>query len=785
MHMKKIVALLFGLMVSVPVFSQNAFWVCFTDKSGCEFNPYAYFDAKAIERRLQQGISLNDSTDYPLNTAYTQGVAALSEEVIGESRWLNAMAVCADEEAMRQIAALPYVKQLIPINHTLIAASRELKADELKAFLDSQTEDRAELHPQLTRMGGERFLAAGIQGKGLRIAVLDAGFPLVDKHEAFRHLFENHRIIATYNFPKKQEDVFGWNSHGTMTLSCIAGLAGNNEPYRRLGLASEAEFLLARTEVNTEPKKEEVWWVMGLEWAEQHGANIVSSSLGYGNINHEIADLDGRSPISRAANMAAAKGILICNSAGNEGDSRSWPRIILPADADSVLTVGGINPVTEEHQDFSSYGPTADGRLKPNVCAYAFECRVAGPNNDHNYQWVAGTSFSCPLVAGFAACAWQLHPEYNAMQLKAEIEKSADLYPYYDYAMGYGVPQAGYFFDQAKPIMEKTMEITREGNDIVITPKNAKRGDILYYHFRRTDGRILRFEHVRFDFAFPGSFRTPAVDSADILCVHYKGYTENINLRELPAKMADADPQTAKHSGHQYRSITGYTIGGRKDNPSTWGKDAKNHIGLFLGYGANLPVQSFATDYSYEYSDLFSFGLFYQRNVTKCYGWGLSLDINTSSYFTHRDEIDQSDEHLGLKSDGLALEFYQHFRLLASGQGGLGLDLGVVGQWNYSNIWESYIGKLQNGYRNYMHGFAAGGNSYAETLTQKFGFAHPFTLGARLRISYGSFALFAQYDFTDRYREHLCFPEDGILYSHRIQQNLNAFRLTVGLQIRY
>ena len=784
MHMKKIVALLFGLILSAPAFSQNAYWVCFTDKSGCEFNPYTYFDAKAIERRLRQGIPLNDSSDYPLNTNYTRQIADLSDEVIGESRWLNAMAVCASEEAMQHIAALPFIKKIIPIQHDMLTASHALQTDELETFLNNQFTAKSELHPQLTRMGGERFLAAGIQGKGIRIAVLDAGFPLVDKHEAFRHLFESHRIIATYNFPKKQEDVFGWNSHGTMTLSCIAGLAGNNEPYRRLGLASEAEFLLARTEVNTEPKKEEVWWVMGLEWAEQHGANIVSSSLGYGDINHEIADLDGQSPISRAANMAAAKGILICNSAGNEGDSRSWPRIILPADADSVLTVGGINPVTEEHQDFSSYGPTADGRLKPNVCAYAFECRVAGPNNDHNYQWVAGTSFSCPLVAGFAACAWQLHPEYNAMQLKAEIEQSADLYPYFDYAMGYGVPQAAYFFDQVKPVAEKTVEITREGNYIVFTPKDAQRNDILYYHFRRADGRILRYEHIRFDFAFPGTFRTTDVANADYLCVHYKGYTETVNLRELPVKAADAAVQPEKNAGHQYRRITDYVIGGRKDNPSLWGKNSKNHIGFFAGYGTDLPVQSFATGYSYEYSDLFSLGLFYQRNVSKGYGWGLSLDINTSSYFTHRDKIGQNDEHLGLKSNGLALEFYQHFRLLASGQGGLGLDLGVVGQWNYSNIWESYIGKLQYGW-DYMHGFAAGRNSYTETLTQKFGFANPFTLGARLRISYGSFALFAQYDFTDRYKEHLCFPEDGILYSHYIQQNLNAFRLKIGLQIRY
>ncbi len=779
--------ILIGLVALGFVFNgqaQNTCWVFLRDKAGSQFNPYTYFDAKAIERRQQQGIPLYDSSDFPLNSSYSRQVAALTEEIVGESRWLNALGVIATDTQLQSLQALPFVKKVIIIRSEMHMAASDMKIKDLNYYLN-QASMSSELHPQLTRMGGERFLTAGIQGKGIRIAVLDAGFPLVDKHEAFRHLFENHRIIATYNFPKKQEDVFGWNSHGTMTLSCIAGLAGNDEPYRRLGLASEAEFLLARTEVNTEPKKEEVWWVMGLEWAEQHGANIVSSSLGYGDINHGISDLNGQSPISRAANMAAAKGILICNSAGNEGDRKSWPCIILPADADSVLTVGGINPMSEEHQDFSSYGPTADGRLKPNVCAYAYECRVAGPNNGHNYQWVAGTSFSCPLVAGFAACAWQCHPEYNAMQLKAEIEKSADLYPYYDYAMGYGVPQAGYFFDPVKPIAEKTVEITREGNLIVLRPVEYQLGDHLYYHFRRADGRILRYEHLRFDFAFSGSIPLQEADNADLLCVHYKGYTETVNLRELPAKAGNAAVQPEKNAGHQYSRITDYVIGGRKDNPSLWGKNSKNHIGFFAGYGADLPVQSFATGYSYEYSDLFSLGLLYQRNVSKSYGWGLSAELDINKYLTKREEIKQDKAYIGLNSDAIALEFYQHFRLLAAGAGGLGLDLGIVGQWNYDNTWESYVGKQESLQRDLLIPGFCNNNTHTEKRTQEFGFANPFTLGARLRISYSCFALFAQYDFTDRYKDYTGFPEDAILYSNQIQQNLNAYRLKIGLQIRY
>ena len=486
-----------GLLIAIifagcclNAFSQEVWWIFFTDKANTTFDPYSYFDAKAIERYRLNHADLYDSTNFPLNAQYCESVANLSDEVVGESRWLNAVAVVADEEAATAIRQFPFVKKMVPIrSDVMLCAQPEESAEESMesgmAEAEKLLSDAAEpysLHAQLKRMGGEEFAKANLRGKGIRIAVLDGGFPMVDKHEAFQHLRDNHQILNTYNFPKKCENVYGWNSHGTMTLSCIAGkdvLNGCD-----IGLATEAEFLLARTEVGPEPKKEEVWWVMGLEWADKNGAQIISSSLGYGNINHDISELDGTSPISQAANAAVAKGILICNSMGNEGTDRSWRTLILPADAENVLTVGGINPSTQQHQDFSSYGPTADGRLKPNVVAYASECRAADPKGMEEYSNVAGTSFSCPLVAGFAACAWQGHPEYTALQLKAEIEKSGDVYPYYDYAIGYGVPQAGHFTgNQVKA--EKKFDIVENENELYIQVNdNYRQGDMLYYHLR-------------------------------------------------------------------------------------------------------------------------------------------------------------------------------------------------------------------------------------------------------------------------------------------------------------
>lgn len=447
--------------------AQDFYWVFFTDKNGTEFDPYAYFDAKAIQRRVQQHLPLCDSTDFPLNNSYVKAVDALSEEMIGESRWFNAVAVGTFR--IDEIRALPFVAAVMPIESHAVPASVSSEESAPTAAANTSL-----LYSQLVRMQGELFVQNGIDGSGIRIAVLDGGFKMVDEHPAFQHLRDGHRILKTYNFPLKREDVYGWNTHGTMVLSCIAGIKDG----KKIGLATGAEFLLARTEVNAEPRKEEVWWMMGMEWADRNGANIINSSLGYGKERYNPEDMDGTSLVARAANMAASKGILVCNSMGNEGDDRSWYTLITPADADSVLSVGGIDEMGMP-SDFTSWGPTADGRLKPNVCAYG-HAFVANPSATKPYTYAYGTSFSSPLTAGFAACAWQSRPQLNNMQLKAEIEKSADRYPQHDFRYGYGVPQASYFMNGKKT---NVAELPTSKNDSVRIPVARKRGVNARYNF--------------------------------------------------------------------------------------------------------------------------------------------------------------------------------------------------------------------------------------------------------------------------------------------------------------
>ena len=475
--MKKatIITLIFCAFLGIAN-AQNSYWVFFTDKQNTTFDPYQYFDAKAIERYALSGADLYDITNYPVNSHYAAQVETVCEELVGTSRWLNAAGVMATEEQIAIIAQFPFVAGI-----QLIASDMEVASvnEETEREATSVTLDQVAIHH------GELFKLHNISGKGVRVAVFDAGFPDVDTHPAFKHLRDNKQIIKTWNFVKKQENVYEANSHGRMVLSCIAGMRGEAT---QLGMAPDAQFLLARTEVATEPKKEEVWWVQALEWADQNGADIVNSSLGYGKQRYILRNMDGKtSMVAKAANTAARKGILVCNAMGNEGSDKDWRMLITPADADSILSVGAVRGM-DIIADFSSFGPTADGRMKPNVVAWGEDNVVAGEKG--NFTKASGTSFASPMMAGFAACVKQLHPEYTAWQLKTEIEKSANHYPYFDYAFGYGVPQAGYFFGE-KPVVKDNLSLYENEKSIYVTSKDPE--SKIFFKITNGDGTVERY----------------------------------------------------------------------------------------------------------------------------------------------------------------------------------------------------------------------------------------------------------------------------------------------------
>ena len=437
----RIVLVLFSFLLFNACFSQEKYWVYLTDKDGVEFNPHNYFDQKAINRRKKNNIPLNHFTDRPLRTDYQNKIAGIAESICGHTRWFNAIACKLTPQQFIETQSLNFVKEVTPmITETVFADGNSYK--------ELHKGEQGLLEGQITSMQGKEFTKKGLTGKGIRICIIDAGFPDVNTSSIYQHIRDNNRIIKTWDFKKNKPDIYKYSSHGSTVLSCLAGKTDGVF----IGLAIDSEFLLARTErILYEGDSEEEDWLMAIEWADKNGADIINSSLGYTSARHFVEDIDGKTCIiSKAGNLAARKGMLVVNAAGNDGDG-SWKYIGAPADADSVLSVGGINPWTGLHTAFSSYGPTADHRLKPNLSAFG---HVMGYSPGIGVHETQGTSFSSPLVAGFAACAWQSDTSLTNMQLFKKLEESANLHPYFDYAHGYGIPQATYFTETSSEMEE-------------------------------------------------------------------------------------------------------------------------------------------------------------------------------------------------------------------------------------------------------------------------------------------------------------------------------------------
>jgi len=385
------------------------------------------------------------------------------------------------------------------------------------------------LEQQTASLGLSILRENGLNGRGIRIAVFDTGFPGVDEYPVFRHIREENRIVHTHDFVRNDDNAYRGMRHGTQVLSNIGGMNGDQP----MGLAPEAEFMLARTEIFLEPYWEEENWLAAVEWADRHGAHIVNSSLGYVYHRYFPKQMDGtNSLVAKAGNMAAAKGILVVNAAGNSATDSQWVVIGTPADADSVMAVGGIDPNTGYQIHFSSPGPTADMRMKPNVSAYGHTV-VAGRKG---LSTSMGTSFASPLVAGFAACALQNNPQMTAMELFETIEKAGLLYPYFDYAHGYGMPQAHKMLNpKLKP--EPTFQILEDNNLIkveimeeVFENKDQHNGNIIYYNTQKPSGVLDKYYVYSVDQKTPLRINKSLIPEGYTLNIHYAGYTLSYTL---------------------------------------------------------------------------------------------------------------------------------------------------------------------------------------------------------------------------------------------------------------
>jgi serine protease AprX len=338
---------------------------------------------------------------------------------------------------------------------------------------------------------GYKFLQEKLAtGKGIRIAVFDGGFAGVDTHPAFAHLFENNLIVATWNFPANTKDVYRDHSHGTSVLSCITGLREG----QAIGLAQGSEFLLARTELSGEPIREQRYWIQAVDWAIENKANIIISSLGYTSDHYFPEDMTGISPVAEAARKAFNHGILVINSNGNDGDG-PWKISGTPADAKEVLSVGAISIDGGYKMDFSSFGPSFNDYIKPNVVA-AGKVLAATPKG---WKTMIGTSFSAPLIAGYAACIWELFPELSNKELFRLIERTGSLFPYFDYAHGYGIPNPETLQQPRNERFLRDLNIRLINDTIFLSLADELKQptDLLFFHFADSTNHLLEYQVVR------------------------------------------------------------------------------------------------------------------------------------------------------------------------------------------------------------------------------------------------------------------------------------------------
>lgn len=428
-------------------------WVYFTDK-GPEVTDQlvAVSDnllPRARQRRLRSSISedLVDFYDIPVASEYTKIVGNIVNKVRHKSRWLNAISVDATKEQISRLQQLKYVQHLdLVFRKTESLPELETHKPVISQFKITMSNYNYGLSfDQNQQINVPELHDMGYNGEGILIAMFDAGFNNLE-HEALLHL----NILKTWDFVNNDSIVWdepeqqGSGNHGTYTLSVLAGYKEG----MLIGPAFRANFILAKTENTTyERHIEEDSWVAAAEWVDSLGADIISSSLGYRDyftdeeVNYSWQDMDGNTTIvTIAADIAASRGILVVNSAGNEGASSiTVPNtIIAPSDGDSVLSVGSVT-ADGVRSSFSSMGPSASGKIKPDVMARGSSTLCASPFDQQGYMAVSGTSLSCPLVAGAAALVWQANPTLTNMQVIEVLKNTADNAESPDNAYGWGI----------------------------------------------------------------------------------------------------------------------------------------------------------------------------------------------------------------------------------------------------------------------------------------------------------------------------------------------------------
>lgn len=430
--------------------AQDRYAVFFKFKPQKEYSlasPSKFLTQKAIQRRAREKFAV-DSLDLPVATAYLQGINAFSQELLYASKWLNAAVVVTDAAGKKNLEALPFVQKVEWVAKGFISKTGNRTVPEItqnltktqKWAIEESYREAAAYDFQNELLGIPAMHQAGFTGKGITVAVFDSGFPGLDKAIPFAHVFTNKQVVGQLNVVRPWiKEVFRDYEHGTQVSSLIF----SNQPGTLVAGAHQAQVIFAITEdVATEYPIEELNWVRAAEYADSLGVDIINSSLGYldfdePSLTYTTSQLDGKTTyITRGATLAAKRGILVVNSVGNYGSAGS-SSLIAPADALGILAVGSVN-ASSIVSTFSSRGPTADGRIKPDLVAFGQSPVLI--RGSGQVSAAAGTSFSAPQLTALAAGLWEAKPEWTKDELLTNLIKSGTQYATPDQNLGYGIP---------------------------------------------------------------------------------------------------------------------------------------------------------------------------------------------------------------------------------------------------------------------------------------------------------------------------------------------------------
>lgn len=473
--MARLLVFLSLLLFSADLWAQaQVHIVFFRDKRNSPFSlnrPQEFLTQRAIERRQRQNIPLT-GRDLPVSPAYLDSIRKTGARVLYPTRWFNGAIISATAAQMTAVNRLSVVQS--NAGQRLSRVEEQQQGSELPDFIRTARTEATEnfnyglSDRQVSMLGVDAMHRAGFRGEEMHIAVLDCGFQGFNSALPFRGM----TVLGTFNFVDGTTNVINSCTHGTRVLSALAAFQEGS----LIGTAPRAAYYLFQTEDNaTETRAEEAWWLAAAERADSLGVDVISTSVGYYAFddpaqNYTINDLNGRTAlITRAANAAASVGMLVVKSAGNQGN-RAWGRVTFPGDADSVLTVGSVN-TNGVYSSFSSRGPTADGRVKPDVAAIGEGTIVSLPSGTITGD--VGTSFSTPLVAGLAAGFWQANRRLTNMQVIDFIRRSGTRARNPNDSIGYGIPN----FERMQLLVTSLPGQVVKPAEVVVYP-NPSNGEI-------------------------------------------------------------------------------------------------------------------------------------------------------------------------------------------------------------------------------------------------------------------------------------------------------------------